>query len=279
MLSKLIDVWFAGIDRCFIWTRDKWCRKFCSTRTPISARSGELLNVNDKIDALDNQLVIFLLNILSWSRRFAHKVVWGRHQLYVEIYVWRNKAFSVEHVQMRVTDKLDYGTSRECRGASVQNSIVPTDCGDTHVPAAVLCTSFAQEMGLFSLLAKVEHTLQVWAIQVKLARVAHISTVQLQTNLAKHRVQSQVDWTRCVRIDVRSVGFGNLGEHMQARVVQIQVEVIYTLNSMAIPCWIVANGAYSRLNSFSITFCCIIDPNGSTSLVICIVTSPQMVAI
>ena len=119
------------------------------------SRAGELLGVDDMIDALDNQLVIFLLRTLTWRCRFAHKVVWGRHQPHVEIYVWRNKAFLVEHVQMRATDELDHGTSRECRGASVQTGIVPTDCGDTHVPANVLCPSFAQETGLLSIIAEV----------------------------------------------------------------------------------------------------------------------------
>ena len=53
---------------------------------------------------------------------------------------------------------------------------------------------------------------------------------------------------------------------------------LLTVNSMAIPGWIVASGAYSLLNSFLITFCCIIDPNRSNSLVICSVTSPPIVA-
>ena len=193
------------------------------------SRAGELLGVDNKIDALDNQLVMFLLRTLTWRCRLAHKVVWGRHQLHVKIYVWRNKALLVIHVKMRATDKLDHGTSRECRGASVQTGIVP-DCGDTHLPAGVLCLSFAQETGLLSPLAEVKQTLQVFAIRVKLARVAHISTVQLQTNLAKHRVQRQVDWTRCVRVDVRSVRFGDLGEQSQARVVKVQVQIICTLN-------------------------------------------------
>ena len=39
---------------------------------------------------------------------------------------------------------------------------------------------------------------------------------------------------------------------------------LLTVNSMAVPGWIVASGAYSRLNSFSITFCCSIDQNKST---------------
>ena len=60
---------------------------------------------------------------------------------------------------MRATDELDHGTSRECRGASAQSGIVPTDCGDTRVPAGVLCPSFTQETGLLSLLANVEQTL------------------------------------------------------------------------------------------------------------------------
>ena len=54
------------------------------------SRAGQLLGVDDKIDALDNQLVIFLLRTLTWRCRLAHKVVWGRHQLHVKIYVWRN---------------------------------------------------------------------------------------------------------------------------------------------------------------------------------------------
>ena len=45
------------------------------------SRDGELLGVDDKIYALNNQLVIFLLRILTWRCGLAHKVVWGRHQL------------------------------------------------------------------------------------------------------------------------------------------------------------------------------------------------------
>ena len=59
------------------------------------SRAGELLGVDDKIYALDHQLVIFLLRSLTWRCRLAHKVVWGRHQIHVEIYVWSNKAFFV----------------------------------------------------------------------------------------------------------------------------------------------------------------------------------------
>ena len=76
------------------------------------SRAGELCNVYNKIYALENQLVMFLLRIFTWHRRLAHKVVWRRRQLHVEIYVWRNNAFLVEHVQMKATDELDYGTSR-----------------------------------------------------------------------------------------------------------------------------------------------------------------------
>ena len=36
-LSKLIDVWVVGIDKCFIWTRDKGCTIFCNTRRFIRA--------------------------------------------------------------------------------------------------------------------------------------------------------------------------------------------------------------------------------------------------
>ena len=125
------------------------------------SRAGKPLGADDKIDALDNQLVIFLLSTLTWRCRLAHKVVWKRHQLHAEIYVWRNKAFLVEHVRVRPTYELDHGTFRECRPATVQTGIFPNDCGDTHVPGGVLCPSFAQETGLFSLLAKVEKSLQM----------------------------------------------------------------------------------------------------------------------
>ena len=53
---------------------------------------------------------------------------------------------------MRATDELDYGTSRECRGTSVQTGIVPPDCGDTYVPGCILGQALAQKTGLLSLL-------------------------------------------------------------------------------------------------------------------------------
>ena len=75
------------------------------------SRAGKLLGADDKIDALNNQLVIVLLSTLTWRSRLAHKVVERAHLLHVEIYVWRNTAFLVEHVQVRSTDELDHGTS------------------------------------------------------------------------------------------------------------------------------------------------------------------------
>ena len=79
----------------------------------------------------------------------------------MEIYVWRNKAFLVEHVQVRSTDELDQGTSRECRNTIVQTGIVPIDYSNTHVPGGVLCPSFALKAGLLSLLAKVVQSFQI----------------------------------------------------------------------------------------------------------------------
>ena len=111
----------------------------------VMSRADQLIGVNDEIDALDNQLLIFLLSTLTWRCRLANKVVWRGHQLHVEIYVWRNKAFLFQHVQVRSTDELDHSTSRECRGASVQTGILHTDFGDSHVPGGVLCTSFAKK--------------------------------------------------------------------------------------------------------------------------------------
>ena len=70
----------------------------------------------------------------------------------MEIDVWRNKAYLVEHVQMRATDELDYGSSRDCRGTSVQTGIDPPDCGDTYVPGCILGQALAQKTGLLSLL-------------------------------------------------------------------------------------------------------------------------------
>ena len=67
----------------------------------------------------------------------------------------------VEHVEMRVTDKLDHGTSRECRGARDQTGIVPTDCADIYVPGGILGPALAQKTGFVSLLANVEKSLQV----------------------------------------------------------------------------------------------------------------------
>ena len=117
--------------------------------------AGKSFGADDKIDALHNQLVIFLLSTLNWRCRLAYKVVWGRHQLRVEIDFWRNKALLVKNVQVRSTDEFDHSTSRECRKASVQTGIVPTDCGDTHVPGNVFCPSVAQETRFLDLLAEV----------------------------------------------------------------------------------------------------------------------------
>ena len=67
----------------------------------------------------------------------------------------------MEHVQVRATDELDHGTSRECRGASVQTGIVSTNCSYIYMPGGVLGPALAQKMRLLSLFAKVEQTLQL----------------------------------------------------------------------------------------------------------------------
>ena len=83
------------------------------------SRADKLFGADNKIEALDNQLVIFLMSNLSWSCRLAHKVVWGRHERFVEVDFRRNKARLVENAQVMSIDELDYGTSSKCRSASV----------------------------------------------------------------------------------------------------------------------------------------------------------------
>ena len=95
-------------------------------------------------------------------------------------------------------------------------------------------------------------------------------TVQHQTNLAKHRMQRKVDLTRCVRVNVCFLALVILASTCRRELFRSKYKSFahLTVNTMAIPGWIVASGAYSRLNPFSITFCRIIDQNKSTSLVI-----------
>ena len=45
----------------------------------LKGRAGKLLGVDDRIHALDDQIVILLRRISSRRRRLAHKVVRGRH--------------------------------------------------------------------------------------------------------------------------------------------------------------------------------------------------------
>ena len=83
----------------------------------------------------------------------------------------------MENVQVRATDELDQGTSRERRGASVQPGIVSTNCCDIYVFAGVFCLSLAYEASFLQLLPKVYQTFQDLARRVKLARVADILNV------------------------------------------------------------------------------------------------------
>ena len=115
---------------------------------------------------------------------------------------------------MRATDELDHGTSRESHGSSVQSSIVPTDCGDIHVPGCVLGLALAQKSNYLGLLVVVEQTLHELAVRIELAGVAHISNFQLYANFAEHRVKRQVDWSGCIRVVFCPDCFGYLGEHM-----------------------------------------------------------------
>ena len=120
----------------------------------------------------------------------------------------------VKNVRFRATDKLDHGTSREIHGSIVQSSIGPTDCNDIQVPGSVLGPALAQESSFFGLLAVVEQTLHKRAVRIELTGVANISTVQLDTNFAEHRMKRQVDWSCCIRVYICPVGFCYLGEHM-----------------------------------------------------------------
>lgn len=142
-------------------------------------RGGKLFGADNKIDALNNQLAIFLLYHLTWRCQLAIKVVWKRHQLYVKIVNWRNQALEIKNVQIKSTDKYDYGTFRNCRCASVQTNIVPTGCSYTHVLCGVFCPSIPQNTGFWNLFAKVPQTLQMWASQIKLYCVTIILTVSL----------------------------------------------------------------------------------------------------
>ena len=51
----------------------------------------------------------------------------------------------VKNFRVRATDELDHGISGEIHGSNVKSSIVPTDCGDIHVPGCVFGPAFAQE--------------------------------------------------------------------------------------------------------------------------------------
>ena len=56
-------------------------------KTCTMSRAGELFGVKNKIDALNDKLVILLLRTLSWLCRLEIKVVLRRHQFHVKIYV------------------------------------------------------------------------------------------------------------------------------------------------------------------------------------------------
>ena len=90
----------------------------------------------------------------------------------------------MKYVRVRATDELDHGISRKIHGSSVQSSIVPTDCGDIHVPGCVHGPALVQELSFLGLFAVVEQTLHELAVRIELAGVAYISTVQLHANFA-----------------------------------------------------------------------------------------------
>ena len=118
------------------------------------------------------------------------------------------------NVRVRATGKLDYGTSRKIHGSSVQSSIVPTDCGDIHVPGCVLGQAFAQESSFLGRFAIVEQLLHKRAVRIELAGVAPSSTVRLHANFAEHRVKRQVNCSGCIRVYICPVRFGYLYDHL-----------------------------------------------------------------
>ena len=87
---------------------------------------------------------------------------------------------------MRATDKLYHNTSCEIHGSNVQSSIVPTDCGDIHVPCCAFGRALSKKYSLLGFLAVVERTLHEQSVWEQLACVAYISTVQLHANIAEH---------------------------------------------------------------------------------------------
>ena len=78
----------------------------------------------------------------------------------------------MKHVKVWATDKLDYGTFRECNGARVQAGIAAGDFCDTHVSLPVCCLALAQETSVLNLFAVVKQNLQVGAERVERAPVA-----------------------------------------------------------------------------------------------------------
>ena len=109
----------------------------------VTSLAGERLGVDDQIDALDNQLVIFLLRTLTWRCRIAQKSCLGTASTSCEDVCLEERAFLVEHVQVRATDELDHGTFREYRGTTVQTGIGLTDFGNIHVAGGILSPSLA----------------------------------------------------------------------------------------------------------------------------------------
>ena len=64
-------------------------------------------------------------------------------RIYFSPFTLTTLAQLIATVQVRTSDELNQGVSRESRGLSVQKGIDPTDCGVIHVTAGVFCLSLA----------------------------------------------------------------------------------------------------------------------------------------
>ena len=243
--------------------------------------TGKLFGEDDNIDALHNQLIIFLLSTLTWRCRLAHKVVWRGHQLHVRSIFGKIRRSWLNTLRWgrpmsSITVLLANVAARAFKQPLVRPTAVTLMCPVVSLfhysQIRRVCWVFLQKLRRMS---RCERYGKCWLVSPTFRPV--------NSKLISRNFECNVSLIGAAVFTLMFVlsALVILASTCRRELFRSKYKSFahLTETSLVIFGWIVTSGAYSRLNSFSMTFCWIIYLNQSTSLVICYVTSPPIIGI
>lgn len=135
-------------DRQMLYLDSKIISFYISTlnklRDRVVNRVGDLLGVNDKNDAkITTGILLFCCYLLS-AAADLHSNLFAVEISFMLKSILKNTEIFVLHVYVKAINMFDYGTSGECRGASIQTGIGFADLSDTYCPFNVFCIVLLQ---------------------------------------------------------------------------------------------------------------------------------------